>query len=134
MGGRETDVVLLDENGIRSDGRKVNETRKVTIKVGVLKNADGSAYIEFGGNKILAGVFGPRDVHPKHMSNPDTGILRVRYHMEPFSVTERKNPARGAWPATDTRGRSHREIPAARSSSGHRHHAHRASLPWPAAR
>ena len=27
------------------------------------------------------------------MSNPDTGILRVRYHMEPFSVGERKNPA-----------------------------------------
>ncbi|SVC76150.1 uncharacterized protein METZ01_LOCUS329004 [marine metagenome] len=93
MGGREANVVLLDENGIRSDGRKVNETRKVTIKAGVLKNAGGSAYIEFGGNKILAGVFGPRDVHPKHMSNPDTGILRVRYHMEPFSVGERKNPA-----------------------------------------
>ena len=93
MGGRDTDVVLLDENGIRSDGRKVNETRKVTIKAGVLKNADGSAYIEFGGNKILAGVFGPRDVHPKHMSNPDSGILRVRYHMEPFSVGERKKPA-----------------------------------------
>ncbi len=89
MGGREANVVLLDENGIRSDGRKVNETRKVTIKAGVLKNAGGSAYIEFGGNKILAGVFGPRDVHPKHMSNPDTGILRV----EPFSVGERKNPA-----------------------------------------
>ena len=93
MGGREANVVLLDENGIRSDGRKVNETRKVTIKAGVLKNASGSAYIEFGGNKILAGVFGPRDVHPKHMSNPDTGILRVRYHMEPFSVDERKKPA-----------------------------------------
>ena len=93
MGGREANVVLLDENGIRSDGRKVNETRKVTIKTGVLKNAAGSAYIEFGGNKILAGVFGPRDVHPKHMSNPDTGILRVRYHMEPFSVGERKKPA-----------------------------------------
>ena len=56
MGGRKTDVVLLDKNGIRSDGRKVNETRKVTIKAGVLKNASGSAYIEFGGNKILAGV------------------------------------------------------------------------------
>ena len=93
MGGRKSNLVLLDKNGIRCDGRKVNETRKVTIKTGVLKNADGSAYIEFGGNKILAGVFGPRDVHPKHMSNPDTGILRVRYHMEPFSVTERKNPA-----------------------------------------
>ena len=93
MGGRDTDIVLLDENGIRSDGRKVNETRKVTIKAGVLKNANGSAYIEFGDNKILVGVYGPRDVHPKHMSDTDTGILRCRYHMAPFSVGERKNPA-----------------------------------------
>ncbi len=93
MGGRDTDIVLLDKDGIRCDGRKVNETRKVTIKAGVLKNANGSAYIEFGENKILAGIFGPRDVHPKHMSDTDTGILRCRYHMSPFSVTERKNPA-----------------------------------------
>ncbi len=93
MGGRDATMVLLDENGIRCDGRKIDETRKITIKAGVLKNADGSAYIEFGDNKILVGIFGPRDVHPKHMSNTDTGILRVRYHMEPFSVSERKNPA-----------------------------------------
>lgn len=93
MGGRDTDLVLLDDNGIRCDGRKIDEPRRIMIKAGVLKNADGSAYIEFGDNKILAGVFGPRDVHPKHLSNTDTGILRVRYHMEPFSVTERKNPA-----------------------------------------
>ena len=93
MGGRDTDIVLLDENGIRSDGRKVNETRKVSIKAGVLKNANGSAYIEFGDNKILVGVYGPRDVHPKHMSDTNTGIIRCRYHMTPFSVGERKNPA-----------------------------------------
>ena len=93
MGGRDTDIVLLDKNGIRSDGRKVNETRKVTIKAGVLRNAQGSAYIEFGDNKILVGVYGPRDVHPKHMSDTNTGILRCRYHMAPFSVGERKNPA-----------------------------------------
>ena len=93
MGGKEPSVVLLDENGIRCDGRKVDETRKVTIKAGVLKNANGSAYIEFGANKILAGVFGPRDVHPKHLANTDTGIIRCRYHMSPFSVTERKSPA-----------------------------------------
>lgn len=93
MGGREANMVLLDENGIRCDGRKVDEPRRIMIKAGGLKNADGSAYIEFGDNKIIVGVFGPRDVHPKHMSDTDTGILRVRYHMEPFSVTERKNPA-----------------------------------------
>ena len=83
----------MNENGIRCDGRKIDQIRNVSIKVGVLKNADGSAYIEFGKNKILAGVFGPRDVHPKHMADQDSGILRCRYHMSPFSVTERKNPA-----------------------------------------
>jgi len=93
LGGKESDVVLLDENGIRCDGRKIDEPRRIMIKAGVLKNADGSAYIEFGENKILAGVFGPRDVHPKHMANTDSGILRCRYHMSPFSVSERKNPA-----------------------------------------
>src|SRR4030066_2593633 len=84
---------LIDKKGIRLDGRKADELRPLKLEVGVLGNADGSAYIEFGYNKILVGVFGPRDVHPKHMSNTDTGVLRVRYHMEPFSVTERKNPA-----------------------------------------
>jgi len=93
LGGRDTDLVLLDENGIRCDGRKIDEPRKIMIKAGVLKNANGSAYIEFGENKILVGIYGPRDVHPKHLSNTDTGILRCRYHMSPFSVTERKNPA-----------------------------------------
>jgi len=93
LGGRESNLVLLDKNGIRCDGRKVDEPRNIMIKAGVLKNADGSAYIEFGANKILAGVFGPRDVHPKHLADTDTGILRCRYHMSPFSVDERKNPA-----------------------------------------
>lgn len=93
MGVKKTDIVLLDENGIRCDGRKINEPRRIMIKAGVLKNANGSAYIEFGENKILAGVFGPRDVHPKHLANTDRGILRCRYHMQPYSVSERKNPA-----------------------------------------
>ena len=56
MGGRESDLVLLDDKGIRCDGRRVDETRKITIKAGVLKNANGSAYIEFGDNKILTSV------------------------------------------------------------------------------
>jgi len=93
MGGRETDMVLLDANGIRCDGRRIDEPRRIMIRAGVLHNANGSAYIEFGDNKIVAGVFGPRDVHPKHQSNAETGILRVRYHMQPYSVTERKRPA-----------------------------------------
>src|SRR6187200_2287750 len=84
---------LIDENGIRTDGRTGNQLRDIQIKVGVVKNADGSAIIEFGKNKIIAAVYGPREVHPKHMALTDRCLLRCRYHMSPFSTDTRKNPA-----------------------------------------
>ena len=37
MGGRDATMVLLDENGIRCDGRKIDEPRKIVIKAGGLK-------------------------------------------------------------------------------------------------
>ncbi|MCW4046019.1 MAG: exosome complex exonuclease Rrp41 [Candidatus Bathyarchaeota archaeon] len=84
---------LIDKKGCRLDGRKADELRPLKLEVGVLANADGSAYIEHGKNKILAAVFGPREMHPKHLSLPDRMVIRCRYHMAPFSVQERKSPA-----------------------------------------
>ncbi len=84
---------LIDEKNIRLDGRKLTEMRPVKIEVGILGNADGSAYIEQGKNRILAAVYGPREIHPKHQALPDRAALRCRYHMAPFSVQERKSPA-----------------------------------------
>ncbi len=84
---------LIDENGVRLDGRRWDQLRPIKLEVGVLKNADGSAYIEWGKNKIMAAVYGPKEVHPKHQVLPDRALLRTRYHMAPFSVDERKNPA-----------------------------------------
>jgi len=84
---------LIDKKGLRLDGRKLDELRPIKIEIGVLSNADGSAYIEQGKNKILAAVFGPRELHPKHLALQDRMVLRCRYHMAPFSVQERKSPA-----------------------------------------
>jgi len=84
---------LIDKKGLRLDGRKPDELRPIKIEVGVLSNADGSAYIEQGKNKILAAVYGPKELHPKHLALPDRMVLRCRYHMAPFSVQERKSPA-----------------------------------------
>lgn len=77
----------------RYDGREANELRPIKIESGVLPNADGSAYIEMGRNKVLVGVFGPREMHPKRFSKPDRATLRCRYHMSPFSVSPRRSPA-----------------------------------------
>jgi exosome complex component RRP41 len=84
---------LIDKKGLRLDGRKIDELRPLKLEVGILANADGSAYIEHGKNKILAAVFGPREMHPKHLSQADRMVIRCRYHMAPFSVQERKSPA-----------------------------------------
>jgi exosome complex component RRP41 len=84
---------LIDKKGLRLDGRKPDELRPIKIEVGALSNADGSAYIEQGKNKILAAAYGPREVHPKHLALQDRMLLRCRYHMAPFSVQERKSPA-----------------------------------------
>jgi exosome complex component RRP41 len=82
----------LIENGIRLDGRTPNELRPIKIKVGVLNRADGSCYFEFGGNKVIAAVYGPREVHPRHMQKSTSAVVRYRYNMASFSVEERKRP------------------------------------------
>jgi len=84
---------LVDKKGIRTDGRELKDLRPVKLEIGILGNANGSAYIEQGKNKILAAVYGPREVHPRHLALPDRSLLRCRYHMAPFSVQERKSPA-----------------------------------------
>ena len=78
--------------GKRLDGRAPEELRPLKIDAGVLKRADGSAYVELGENKVLAAVYGPREMHPRHLQQPDTAVLRCRYNMAPFSVEERKRP------------------------------------------
>jgi len=76
----------------RVDGRKMDELRPISIKVGVLPNADGSAYIEWGQNKVYAAVYGPREALPKHTQNPYKAVVKVTYRMATFSVPERKQP------------------------------------------
>ncbi|MCD6461646.1 MAG: exosome complex exonuclease Rrp41 [Thermoplasmata archaeon] len=91
MGGK-SDIRLIDENGIRIDGRRRDEMRPVRIEAGVLKRADGSAYLEWGDNKVIAAVYGPREVHPKHLQETNRAIVQYYYAMAPFSVDDRKRP------------------------------------------
>ncbi len=76
----------------REDGRKNDELRPLIIKAGVSDRAEGSAFVQTGDTKVIATVYGPKKVLPKHLEDSKKGILRVRYNMIPFSVTDRKKP------------------------------------------
>lgn len=93
MGGTQSVHKLINEDGrTRYDGRKLDELRPISIQAGVLRRADGSAYVEWGLNKVMAAVYGPREVHPRHLQNPARAIVQARYNMASFSVSERKRP------------------------------------------
>ncbi|MGQ4915756.1 MAG: exosome complex exonuclease Rrp41 [Candidatus Asgardarchaeia archaeon] len=92
MSDSKQKIKLINEKGLRVDGRKPDELRPISLKVGILKQADGSAYIEQGKNKIIVAVYGPRELHPRHLALPDRALLRCTYRMSSFSVPERKSP------------------------------------------
>ncbi len=83
-------------NGKRIDGRDFNELRPLKIEAGVLKNADGSAYEEWGDNKVLVAVYGPKEA-PRYLADPNKGVIKAKYSMASFSGLNghgRSNPSR----------------------------------------
>ena len=77
----------------RVDGRKPDEMRPIVARAGVIKRADGSAMFQIGNTIAYAAVYGPRDLFPRFLQNPQRGTLRVRYNMMPFSgAGERVRP------------------------------------------
>jgi len=91
MAKKEKKSEKVDEF-IRPDGRKYDELRPYKIRAHILKNADGSAEIRLGGNWIIAAVYGPKEHFPKFEISQDRAILNCRYHMNPYSTSERKSP------------------------------------------
>jgi exosome complex component RRP41 len=84
--------VLLSPEGLRIDGRKLDELRPIHIEAGALHQADGSAFVEWGANKVMAAVYGPREVHPRHLQQNNKAVIQCRYNMAAFAVDERKRP------------------------------------------
>lgn len=89
---KKPDGMQMIKDGKRLDGRGKDDLRPMKIEAGVLERADGSAYLEWGGNKILVAVYGPQECLPRHLSDPYKAVLTYRYNMAPFSVDDRKRP------------------------------------------
>ena len=85
---KEVFFIISNDNELRADGRAKDELRPIKIEAGVLKRADGSAYLEVGGNKILASVYGPRESYIRRLLKPNTGVIRVRLHFQWMTVKD----------------------------------------------
>lgn len=85
----------LSPEGLRVDGRRPPELRKLQCKLGVFQQADGSAFMEQGNTKVLATVYGPHDVSRKSQALHDKALINCQYSMATFSTSERKRRPKG---------------------------------------
>lgn len=78
--------------GLRQDGRKPTELRHISIKVGVVDSADGSALFQIGNTKVMAFVHGPKQTR----FEKEKGKIYCYFSSAHFSTTgERKKVTRG---------------------------------------
>ena len=91
MGGYG-DILMIDENGLRMDGRTATEVRPITIETGVIPVADGSCRMTWGTNDVVVAIYGPMEAHPRKIQRQDRAVLDVRYNMAPFSTSDRIRP------------------------------------------
>jgi exosome complex component RRP41 len=84
MGGGENKPELVI-NGKRRDGRDFGDIRPLKLTASPLENAAGSAYLEWGNNRVMAGVFGPKEANPRHLADATKAVIKCRYLMAPFS-------------------------------------------------
>jgi exosome complex component RRP42 len=69
--------------GVRYDGRKKDEFRKIEIKTGFITTAEGSAHVKCGETEVIAGV--KMSVEKPFGDTPDEGILMVGAELLPLS-------------------------------------------------
>lgn len=83
----------ISPEGLRLDGRRALELRRLHCQFGTVEEAEGSVTFESGNTKILASVFGPRDAGRERS---ETRIGRVSCHLSsaPFSTGERRKRSR----------------------------------------
>jgi len=82
----------MTDNEKRPDGRKFDEMRKIEAKSNLIKRAVGSGYFKFGKTVAISAVYGPVEMHPRHLSDPLKAFIKFRYNMLPFSTDERIRP------------------------------------------
>lgn len=88
---------LISKIGLRLDGRRADELRRIRCKLGVFTQPDGSAYIEQGLTKVLAAVYGPHQVRNRQKAQHDVCIINTQFSMAVFSTNERKRRPRGIY-------------------------------------
>ncbi|KAM0050383.1 putative ribosomal protein S5 domain 2-type [Helianthus debilis subsp. tardiflorus] len=85
----------VSPEGLRLDGRRPMEMRQLRAELGAVSRADGSAVFEMGNTKVIAAVYGPREVQNRSQQINDKALIRCEYTMANFSTGDRMRKPKG---------------------------------------
>ncbi|KAF9617760.1 hypothetical protein IFM89_038522, partial [Coptis chinensis] len=91
----ESEMEFVSPEGLRLDGRRPMEMRQIRGEVGAVSKADGSAVFEMGNTKVIAAVYGPREVQNRSQQMSDKALVRCEYSMANFSTGDRMRKPKG---------------------------------------
>ena len=76
-------LISMLKRGLRSDQRDLVSPRNITIEVGVIEKANGSALVKLGKTQVLVGIkIEPGKPFP---DTPDEGVLQVNSELVPMA-------------------------------------------------
>ncbi len=76
-------IIEYLKEGKRFDGRKPAEHRKIEVKLGISKKAEGSCSVKFGDTEVYVGVkMGTMEPYPDH---PDEGTMVTSAELSPIA-------------------------------------------------
>ncbi|MQL90108.1 hypothetical protein Taro_022692 [Colocasia esculenta] len=82
-------------SGFRLDGRRPTEMRHIHAELGAVSRADGSAIFEMGNTKVIAAVYGPKEIENKGQQISKQAVVRCEYSMANFSTGDRTRRPKG---------------------------------------
>lgn len=86
---------VVSPEGLRVDGRRPEEIRRLACDIGQFHRADGSCTLEQGNTKVIASVYGPSECKKRSEAEHDRCIVACEYTIASFATSERKNFQRG---------------------------------------
>ncbi len=79
-------ILRYFENNLRYDGRGLTDYRNIEYELNVVKTAEGSASVKFGGTHVIAGV--KLSIDQPYPDTPNKGNLMVEVSLSPLASEE----------------------------------------------
>jgi exosome complex component RRP42 len=76
-------IIELIKNGERADGRSADEYREISVEVGVIEKAEGSARVKIGKSQIMIGI--KPQIGDPFSDTPNVGVLMTNSELLPMA-------------------------------------------------